>query len=94
MLQGRYKSILVDKEAYLRELCRYVVLNPLRAGMVASVEDWHWSSYLPTAGRMPCPPRLNTAAASVGFGHIYISRSDSYEVEKFDLIHTLGVQNG
>ena len=68
VLQGRYKSILIDKDAYLRELCRYVVLNPVRAGMVASVEDWHWSSYLPTAGRMPCPPWLDAAAVRSLFG--------------------------
>jgi REP element-mobilizing transposase RayT len=68
VLQGRYKSILVDKEAYLRELCRYVVLNPVRAGMAASVLDWHWSSYLPTAGRMPCPPWLDAAAVRGLFG--------------------------
>ena len=58
VLQGRYKSILVDKDAYLLELCRYVVLNPVRAKTVASVEDWHWSSYLPTVGKLPCPPWL------------------------------------
>jgi len=68
VLQGRYQSILVDKDAYLRELCRYVVLNPVRAGMVASVEDWHWSSYLPTAGRIPCPPWLDAAAVRGLFG--------------------------
>ena len=62
VLQGRYKSILVDKETYLKELCRYVVLNPVRAGMVATVEAWHWSSYLPTLGRIPCPPWLDAAA--------------------------------
>jgi REP element-mobilizing transposase RayT len=68
VLQGRYKSILVEKDAYLRELCRYVVLNPVRAGMVAAVKDWHWSSYLPTAGRMPCPPWLHAAAVRGWFG--------------------------
>jgi REP element-mobilizing transposase RayT len=68
VLQGRYKSILVDKDSYLRELCRYVVLNPVRAGMVASVVDWHWSSYLPTAGEIPCPPWLNTVAVLGLFG--------------------------
>lgn len=45
VLQGRYKAILVQKESYLLELSRYVVLNPLRAGMVASLADWHWSSH-------------------------------------------------
>jgi len=68
VLQGRYKSILVDKDSYLRELCRYVVLNPVRAGMVASVEDWHWSSYLPTSGEIPCPPWLNAPAVLGLFG--------------------------
>jgi putative transposase len=45
LFQGRYKAILVQKEAYLLELTRYVVLNPLRANMVESLEDWRWSSY-------------------------------------------------
>ena len=35
LFQGRYKAILVQKEAHLLELSRYVVLNPVRAGMVA-----------------------------------------------------------
>ncbi len=33
VLQGRYKSILVEKESYLLELSRYLVLNPVRAKM-------------------------------------------------------------
>ncbi|MEZ0174379.1 MAG: transposase [Candidatus Reddybacter sp.] len=45
LFQGRYKAILVDKEAYLLELTRYVVLNPIRARMVKNVGDWPWSSY-------------------------------------------------
>lgn len=50
VLQGRYKSIVVDKENYLLELCRYIVLNPVRAETVAHERDWHWSSYRFTAG--------------------------------------------
>lgn len=34
LFQGRFKAILVDREAYLLEVCRYVELNPVRAGMV------------------------------------------------------------
>ncbi len=45
LFQGRYKAILVQKEAYLIELVRYVVLNPVRAGMVRRPEDWVWSSF-------------------------------------------------
>ncbi len=50
LLQGRYKAILVDRESYLLELCRYVVLNPVRAGMVDDPAAWAWSSYRATAG--------------------------------------------
>jgi putative transposase len=45
VFQGRYKAVLVQKEAHLLELARYIVLNPLRAGMVASDGEWHWSSH-------------------------------------------------
>jgi hypothetical protein len=45
LFQGRYKSILVQRESYLLELTRYVVLNPLRAGMVRTLDDWPWSSH-------------------------------------------------
>ncbi|MGK5075238.1 transposase [Janthinobacterium sp. ZB1P44] len=45
VLQGRYKAILVQKENYLLKLARYIVLNPVRAHMVASPDDWYWSSH-------------------------------------------------
>ncbi|MDE0945110.1 MAG: transposase [Alphaproteobacteria bacterium] len=50
VLQGRYKAILVERQAYLLELARYVVLNPVRAGMVAEAGHWPWSSYHATGG--------------------------------------------
>lgn len=50
LMQGRYKSFLVEKESYLLELSRYIVLNPVRAGIVASPQQWEWSSYRATAG--------------------------------------------
>jgi REP element-mobilizing transposase RayT len=40
LFQGRYKTILVDKDAYLLELCRYIVLNPVRASIVNSPEEY------------------------------------------------------
>lgn len=49
VFQGRYKAILVEKESHLLELCRYVVLNPVRAGMVSRPDEWKWSSYKSTA---------------------------------------------
>jgi putative transposase len=55
VFQGRYKAILVEKGSHLLELCRYVVLNPVRAGLVSKPEEWKWSSYKSTAyaGKVP-----------------------------------------
>ena len=59
MFQGRFKAILVDKENYLLELCRYVVLNPVRAFMVPEAGNWPWSSFPATAGLQPAPDYLS-----------------------------------
>ena len=50
LFQGRYKAIIVDKDSHLLEVCRYVVLNPVRARLVENVGRWKWSSYGGTAG--------------------------------------------
>lgn len=42
------------------ELARYVVLNPVRAGIVQRPEDWPWCSYRATVGAAPAPPFLET----------------------------------
>ncbi len=60
VFQGRYKAILVDKDSHLLELARYVVLNPLRAGMTQDIADWPWSSYASHAG----PKRIPRMAAN------------------------------
>lgn len=60
IFQGRFKAILVDKESYLLDLARYVVLNPLRAKMVRQLERWPWSSYRATCGQAPKPDWLQT----------------------------------
>lgn len=60
LFQGRYKAILVQKEAYLLELTRYVALNPLRANMVNTPEDWRWSSYPIVTGQEAAPRWLDT----------------------------------
>ena len=60
LFQGRFKAILVEKEAHLLELCRYVVLNPVRARMVPAAKAWPWSSYRATAGLMEAPDWLET----------------------------------
>lgn len=43
--EGRYRATVVDSEAYLLTLMRYIELNPVRAGMVGHPRDYVWSSY-------------------------------------------------
>lgn len=55
VLDGRFRSQLVEKDAWLLELARYVVLEPARAGLVSDPAKWRWSSYRATAGEVPVP---------------------------------------
>lgn len=68
VFQGRYKAILCQRETYLQELARYVVLNPVRAGLVLHPLDWAWSSYRATAGVDDAPAWLDIATVLALFG--------------------------
>ena len=68
VFQGRYKAILVQKETYLKELARYIVLNPVRAQMVGEAQDWPWSSFRATTGEGPCPGWLRRDWLLSAFG--------------------------
>ena len=68
VFQGRYKGILVEKQSYLLELARYIVLNPVRAEMVRSARDWPWSSYRATAGQVAAPNCLSVDWLLASFG--------------------------
>jgi putative transposase len=67
LFQGRYKAILIQKDSHLLEVCRYVVLNLVRARMVGKPEDYSWSSYLATAGK--------EKPHSYGLGHLIAGRT-------------------
>jgi putative transposase len=60
LFQGRFKAILVDRDAYLLEACRYVELNPVRAGIADDPGAWPWSSYRAHVGEEETPPWLDT----------------------------------
>jgi REP element-mobilizing transposase RayT len=58
LFQNRYKSIVVEEEPYLRELVRYLHLNPLRAGVVtslAALDRYAWAGHSALLGTVPCP---------------------------------------
>jgi REP element-mobilizing transposase RayT len=60
LFQGRYKAVLIQKDSHLLEVCRYVVLNPVRARSVENPWDWKWSSYGATSGCETAHPCLTT----------------------------------
>ncbi|MBW2604115.1 MAG: transposase [Deltaproteobacteria bacterium] len=60
LFQGRYKSILVQNDAYLMQLSCYIHRNPLRAGIVKRLIDYKWSSYPIYAYAKKGPDRLST----------------------------------
>jgi len=51
LFEGRFRHVWVDREAYLAHLCRYIHLNPVKAGLVARPEEWPYSNYLEWVGR-------------------------------------------
>jgi REP element-mobilizing transposase RayT len=62
VFQGRFKAQIVDRDSYLLNVSRYVVVNPVRARLVSRAEEWPWSSYRATVGM--AAPQLFLASAS------------------------------
>jgi len=79
VFQGRYKAIHVEKEAYLLELARYIVLNPVRAEMVRSAKEWPWSSYRSMTGQTNAPDWLHTDWILAAFGRNKKSAIEGYK---------------
>lgn len=70
---------MVEKDSYLLELSRYIVLNPVRAGMVQKVSERHWSSYLATSSRVPVPSWLTVEWLLSSFSSIKSAALIKYE---------------
>lgn len=58
LFQGRYKAILVEKDSYLLEVIRYVLLNPVRANMTKTAGQYPWSSYRAMISKATTPDWL------------------------------------
>lgn len=59
VFESRFRSLLIERERYLKRVARYVVRNPVRAGLAPKVADWKWSTYRATAGLEAAPPWLD-----------------------------------
>ena len=80
VFQGRFKAIIVDKDSYLLELSRYIVLNPVRARMVRTAGDWPWSSYRATVGHTNAHALLTTDWILGNFGRNRKVAQERYRV--------------
>lgn len=68
LFQGRFKAILVEEDNYLLEVSRYIILNPVRAGMVERPEEYRWSSYPSIIGMGKTPAFLARELLLAQFG--------------------------
>ena len=59
LFQGRFVAVLVNRDAYLLALCRYVERNPVAARLVQKTGDWPWSSYRAHVGQVVPPAWLD-----------------------------------
>ena len=59
LLQGPYHAELIVRDEHYLESLRYVVLNPVRAALVAHPAEWRWSSYRASVGLTPAPDWLD-----------------------------------
>jgi REP element-mobilizing transposase RayT len=59
VFEGRFRSLVIERDSYFTRAVRYVVRNPVRAGLVDDPSAWRWSSFRATAGLSPVPCWLN-----------------------------------
>lgn len=79
LFQGRYHALLIQKERHLWEVSRYIVLNPLRAKMVASPDEWQWSSHHYLIGAGPPPAWFERDWLLSRFGNTPASAVSTYQ---------------
>jgi REP-associated tyrosine transposase len=81
LFQARFTAQVVEEGEYLRELYRYVALNPVRGGVVARAELWPWSAHRALAGLDPEPPFLTTDVLAAHFGNSDLDTARRHYVE-------------
>lgn len=87
LFQGRYKSILVDREAYLLELSRYIHLNPVRSGIAGRPQEHEYSSVHYYFGILTPPPWLNVDLILAQFGNNIAEQRRAYKKFVYDGIN-------
>jgi putative transposase len=78
LFRNRFWSQVLEEEAHMLETCRYVVLNPVRAGLCDDPGDWRWSSYRACAGLDFAPRFLATDRLLRVFGSAPVAARRAY----------------
>jgi putative transposase len=73
VFQGPYGAVLIEDDAHLLEVCRYIALNPVRAGLASTCAEWPWSSYPALAGLQEAPTFLQ-----LGLVHSLLGGASGY----------------
>lgn len=68
VFERRFHSVPVESNWHLLELARYIVLNPVRAGICRRPGDWPWSSYRAATGTAARPPLVTLDWLLAQFG--------------------------
>lgn len=68
LFQDRFHAVLVESDVHFLELFRYILLNPVRAGLCNHAAQWRWSSYAAFIGRAAAPAFLAVERALAYFG--------------------------
>jgi len=68
IFEGRFTSVLIETGDYMRNVYRYVALNPVKAGYVTAPAAWPWGSHPAIAGLAPVPALLDLEGLSASFG--------------------------
>jgi len=94
LFQGRFKSFIVQNDAYLNQLSWYIHRNPLRAGIVQRLADYRWSSYPVYAYRKTAPVWLKTGLILSQYGaedphKVYRKKVQDYAGEEHLLFEDL-----
>ncbi|HKF41841.1 MAG TPA: transposase [Thermoanaerobaculia bacterium] len=79
VFEGRYRSVVVEKQTHLMELHRYIVLNPVRARLAERPSEWRWSSYRATVGSEKAPAWLETDWTLGQFGGRRSSAREAFQ---------------
>jgi putative transposase len=92
LFRGRYKAILVEKDAYLAQLTRYIHRNPIemRQPLVSNLIDYPWSSYSAYLNKAVCPPWLyrEETYSLLGSNHRYAKYGAFVEMDTDEELRT------